>query len=158
VGKSEFNFVQNIPRLLHIPHILRNAQVDHMSLMKHVFRKFNPETPEGWDERTCGAGKSEFNLVQNIPRLLHILHILRNAQVYHVGLMKPIASFQKICRGMGREKFQRGKRRVKPITLLSGCIRALLEIHSIPGSYLFLIVAMFHFYLTVATTYDLVRF
>jgi hypothetical protein len=34
--KSEVNFIQNILRLLHISHISRNAQADHMSPMKHI--------------------------------------------------------------------------------------------------------------------------
>ncbi|KAJ7875100.1 hypothetical protein B0H13DRAFT_2279842 [Mycena leptocephala] len=78
--KSEFNLVQDIRRLLHIPHILRSVQVDNGIPMKHI----------GWDEKIRGMGKSEFNLVQDIRRLLHIPHILRSVQVDHGTPMKHI--------------------------------------------------------------------
>ncbi|KAJ7846985.1 hypothetical protein B0H14DRAFT_3677413 [Mycena olivaceomarginata] len=51
------------------------------------------KTFEGWDDKTRGMGKSEFNLVQDIWRLLHIPHILRSVQVdngipmKHIGFM-----------------------------------------------------------------------
>ncbi|KAJ7907520.1 hypothetical protein B0H13DRAFT_1879569 [Mycena leptocephala] len=47
------------------------------------------KTLEGWDEKTRGMGKSEFNLVQDI-RLLHISHILRSFQEDHGTPMKHI--------------------------------------------------------------------
>ncbi|KAJ7792695.1 hypothetical protein B0H14DRAFT_2623619 [Mycena olivaceomarginata] len=52
--------------------------------MKHI------KTLEGWDEKTRGMGKSEFNLVQDIRLLLHVPHILRSVQVDHRILMKHI--------------------------------------------------------------------
>ncbi|KAJ7878343.1 hypothetical protein B0H14DRAFT_2567306 [Mycena olivaceomarginata] len=48
------------------------------------------KTLEGWDEKTRGMGKSEFNLGQDIRRHLHISHILRSVQVDHGIPMKPI--------------------------------------------------------------------
>ncbi|KAJ7855070.1 hypothetical protein B0H13DRAFT_1903289 [Mycena leptocephala] len=48
------------------------------------------KTFEGWDEKTRGMGKSEFNLVQDIRLLLHIPHILRCVQVDHGTQMKQI--------------------------------------------------------------------
>ncbi|KAJ7917834.1 hypothetical protein B0H13DRAFT_1870003 [Mycena leptocephala] len=45
MGKSEFNLVQDIRRLLHIPHIFRSVQVDLGIQMKHI----------GWDEKKLAA-------------------------------------------------------------------------------------------------------
>ncbi|KAJ7939479.1 hypothetical protein B0H13DRAFT_1850772 [Mycena leptocephala] len=80
MGKSEFNLVQDIRRLLHIPHIFRSVQMDHGTPMKHI----------GWDENTRSMGKSEFNFVQDIQLLLHIPHILRSVQEDHGTPMKRI--------------------------------------------------------------------
>ncbi|KAJ7777753.1 hypothetical protein B0H14DRAFT_2631490 [Mycena olivaceomarginata] len=52
------------------------------------------KTLEGWDEKTRGMGKSEFNPVQDIRHLSHIPHIFRSVQVDH-GIPMKYTSLQK---------------------------------------------------------------
>ncbi|KAJ7933672.1 hypothetical protein B0H13DRAFT_1855914 [Mycena leptocephala] len=52
MGKSEFNLVQDIRCLLHIPHILRSVQVDHGIPMKHIKpSRDGTRKLAGWDLR-----------------------------------------------------------------------------------------------------------
>ncbi|KAJ7889307.1 hypothetical protein B0H14DRAFT_2561806 [Mycena olivaceomarginata] len=56
---------------------------DYCEAYTEFSENLTQKTLEGWDEKTRGMGKSEFNLVQDIRRLLHIPHIFGSVQVDH---------------------------------------------------------------------------